>query len=41
VPRVDPRDLKGGHMVSDRNGYYDSQNIVAVGGRNGAPLTLS
>ena len=28
---VDPRDLKAGHMVSDRNGYYDSQNIVAVG----------
>ncbi len=41
VPRVDPRDLKGGHMVSDRNGYYDSQNIVAVGGRDGVPLTLS
>ena len=38
---VDPRDLKGGHTVSDRNGYYDSQNIVAVGGRNGAPLVLS
>jgi hypothetical protein len=30
VPRVDPRDLKAGRVVSDRNGYYDSQNIVAV-----------
>ena len=39
--RVDPRDLKGGHMVSDRNGYYDSQNIVVVGGGNGEPLTFS
>lgn len=38
---VDPRDLKAGHVVSDRNGYYDSQNIVAVGGRDGAPLVLS
>lgn len=37
---VDPRDLKAGHMVSDRNGYYDSQNIVAVGGQPGQP-TLS
>ncbi len=37
--RVDPRDLKAGHVVSDRNGYYDSQNIVAVGGQNGsAPI---
>ena len=38
---VDPRDLKGAAVVSDRNGYYDSQNIVAVGGRDGAPLVLS
>lgn len=30
VPRTDPRDLKSGWFVSDRNGYYDSQNIVAV-----------
>lgn len=28
---VDPRDLTSGAVVSDRNGYYDSQNIVAVG----------
>lgn len=42
VRRVDPRDLKGGHTVSDRNGYYDSQNIVAVGGGlDGVPLTYS
>ncbi|MFM8311324.1 MAG: hypothetical protein ACKOAZ_05420 [Ilumatobacteraceae bacterium] len=32
---VDSRDLKAGHMVSDRNGYYDSQNIVAVGAQSG------
>lgn len=40
---VDPRDLKGGYTVSDRNGYhdYDSQNVVAVGGRAHAPLVLS
>jgi hypothetical protein len=30
VSRVDPRDVKAGSVVSDRNGYYDSQNIVAV-----------
>ncbi|MFM7684312.1 MAG: sialidase family protein [Actinomycetota bacterium] len=30
TPRTDPRDLKAGWFVSDRNGYYDSQNIVAV-----------
>lgn len=28
--RTDPRDLKAGWFVDDRNGYYDSQNIVAV-----------
>ena len=38
--RVDPRDLKAGYVVSDRNGYYDSQNIVAVGGRNGTAPVL-
>jgi hypothetical protein len=38
---VDPRDLKAGSVVSDRNGYYDSQNIVAVGGRDGIPFVLS
>ena len=31
TPNTDPRDLKSGSMVSDRNGYYDSQNIVTVG----------
>ncbi|MGB8859472.1 MAG: sialidase family protein [Ilumatobacteraceae bacterium] len=30
VCRLDPRDLKAARVVSDRNGYYDSQNIVAV-----------
>ncbi len=38
---MDPRDLKSGHVVSDRNGYYDSQNIVAVGGDDGRSLVLS
>ncbi|GBL38563.1 hypothetical protein EMGBD1_22500 [Anaerolineaceae bacterium] len=38
--RVDPRDLKAGYVVSDRNGYYDSQNIVAVGGRDGSTPVL-
>ncbi|MGA0894316.1 MAG: sialidase family protein [Ilumatobacteraceae bacterium] len=32
---TDPRDLKAGHMVSDRNGYYDSQNIVGVSDETG------
>jgi hypothetical protein len=41
VSRVDPRDLKGGHMVSDRNGYYDSQNIVVVGGSASTPPAYS
>jgi len=41
VSRVDPRDLKGGRTIGDRNGYYDSQNIVAVGGHGGEPLTYS
>ena len=26
----DPRDLKSGTIISERNGYYDSQNIVAA-----------
>ena len=29
--RTDPRDAKSGSVVSDLNGYYDSQNIVSVG----------
>jgi len=29
--RHDPRDLKSGRTVGDRNGYYDSQNIVVTG----------
>lgn len=41
IGHLDPRDLKAGHMVSDRNGYYDSQNIVVVGGRGGEALVLS
>lgn len=41
VSRVDPRDLKGARVVADRNGYYDSQNIVALGGASGVPATYS
>ncbi|MEY2754169.1 MAG: hypothetical protein RJB65_527 [Actinomycetota bacterium] len=29
--RSDPRDLKSGRTIGDRNGYYDSQNIVVTG----------
>ena len=38
---VDSRDAKAGFVVSDLNGYYDSQNIVAVGGRGTEPLVYS
>ncbi|MDH4116015.1 MAG: glycoside hydrolase [Acidimicrobiia bacterium] len=38
---VDPRDLKSGRAVADRNGYYDSQNIVAVSRGDGQPPILS
>jgi hypothetical protein len=41
VARVDPRDLKGASVVADRNGYYDSQNIVVVGAGSGALPTFS
>ena len=27
---VDPRNVKSGCVISDLNGYYDSQNIVAI-----------
>jgi hypothetical protein len=30
VDRTDPRDVKAGWVISDRNGYCDGQNIVAV-----------
>ena len=29
---LDPRDMKAAYVVSDENGYYDSQNIVSLGG---------
>lgn len=29
--RHDPRDLTSGRTIGDRNGYYDSQNIVVTG----------
>ena len=38
----DPRDLKAGTIISERNGYYDSQNIVAatIPGRNAPILSV-
>ena len=27
---ADPRDMKAASVVSDENGYYDSQNIISV-----------
>ena len=31
---LDPRDMKAAYVVSDENGYYDSQNIIAVFDKN-------
>lgn len=28
--QLDPRDMKTAYVVSDENGYYDSQNIISV-----------
>ncbi|MEQ1698997.1 MAG: sialidase family protein [Ilumatobacteraceae bacterium] len=41
VSRLDPRDLKTARVVADRNGYYDSQNIVAVRNRETGAEELS
>ena len=27
---LDARDMKAGYVVSDENGYYDSQSIISV-----------
>ena len=27
---LDSRDMKAAYVVSDENGYYDSQNIISV-----------
>ena len=37
---ADPRDVKAGWVVSDRNGYYDSQNIVVVRGAAGPEYSV-
>lgn len=37
VPRTDPRDVKAGWSVSDRNGYYDAANVVPVTEPDGSP----
>ena len=31
---LDSRDMKAAYVVSDENGYYDSQNIISVYDRN-------
>ena len=31
---LDARDMKAGYVVSDENGYYDSQNIISVYDKN-------
>ena len=38
---LDPRDMKGSYVVSDENGYYDSQNIIAVFDKNLGQNVLS
>ena len=31
---LDKRDMKAAYVVSDENGYYDSQNIISVFDKN-------
>ena len=31
---LDYRDMKAAYVVSDENGYYDSQNIISVFDKN-------
>ena len=38
---LDPRDMKAAYVVSDDNGYYDSQNIIYVWDPNAASRVLS
>merc|ERR1711892_483506 len=38
---LDPRDMKSAYVVSDENGYYDSQNIISVFDKNIGKQVLS
>ena len=38
---LDPRDMKAAYVVSDENGYYDSQNIISVFDKNIGKQVLS
>ena len=38
---LDPRDMKSAYVVSDENGYYDSQNIIRVFDKNLGQHVLS
>ena len=38
---LDPRDMKSAYVVSDENGYYDSQNIIRVFDKNLGQYVLS
>ena len=38
---LDPRDMKAAYVVSDENGYYDSQNIVCLYDKNLGQQVLS
>ena len=39
--QLDPRDMKAAYVVSDENGYYDSQNIISVYDKNIGKNVLS
>ena len=38
---LDSRDMKASYVVSDENGYYDSQNIISVFDKNIGKHVLS
>ena len=38
---LDSRDMKAAYVVSDENGYYDSQNIISVFDKNIGANVLS
>ena len=38
---LDSRDMKASYVVSDENGYYDSQNIISVFDNNIGKHVLS
>ena len=38
---LDSRDMKSAYVVSDENGYYDSQNIISIYDKNLGRKVLS